>query len=97
VDTSPSGVINHEFDHSYHNINVIDFIQWIKIFRPAGFQEDKKPTKVFRKISGTASSSAMLDSYGCEFVAEVFSGLATEKVFANDILNLCEYLNDDMM
>jgi hypothetical protein len=97
VDNSPSGVIHHELGHFYHNLNGIDFIQFAKIFRTACLGKGNKPTKLFRKIRNSVSPYATSDCYGCEFVAEVFSGLAIGKSFANDIMDLYHKLNGPML
>ncbi|MDR1232820.1 MAG: hypothetical protein LBJ75_00950 [Puniceicoccales bacterium] len=93
ADSSPAGVIYHELGHFYHNINGIDFCKGYDIFHGACWNKDNKPTKLHRKVTNTVSFYATSDSCGCEFVAEVFAGLATGKSFDGDIMDLYRDLN----
>jgi hypothetical protein len=93
ADSSPAGVIYHELGHFYHNINGIDFRKCYDIFHGACWNNDNKPTELQRKMTNAVSSYATSDSCGCEFVAEVFAGLALRKSFDDDIMDLYRSLN----
>ncbi|MDR1233520.1 MAG: hypothetical protein LBJ75_04680 [Puniceicoccales bacterium] len=97
VDSSPAGVIYHELGHFYHNINGIDFRKGYDIFHGACWSKDNTPTKLHRKVTNTVSFYATSDSCGCEFVAEVFAGLALRKSFDDDIMDLYRSLNGPLV
>jgi hypothetical protein len=93
VDDSPAGVIFHELGHFCHNINGINFCRCYHSFQNACWYKNGKPKELYHKITNTVASYATSDPYGCEFVAELFAGLAVGKTFDLDIMALYRKLN----
>jgi hypothetical protein len=97
VDNSPAGVVYHKLGHFYHTINGIDFSKNYGIFHGTCWDKHSKLTDLHRKITNTVSSYATSDPYGCEFVAEVFAGLAIRKSFHGEIMDLYRNLNGPLV
>lgn len=91
--TTQNYVLHHELGHINHNLH-INNDQYTKISSAEKISEWKNNSKIQEvcyRVSGYASSQP------CEFVAEVFAGLANGQKFHPDVMHLYQNLKGPMI